>query len=60
MLTGVGDYYSAGVNLGGTLSPSTRALHAAIVAHNQALFDAFLNLDKPIVAAVNGTLSGRR
>ncbi len=59
VLTGTGEYYSAGVNLGATLSlQHPKKLHAFIVEHNQALFDAFLNVDKPIVAAVNGPSIG--
>jgi enoyl-CoA hydratase/carnithine racemase len=59
VLTGAGEYYSAGVNLGATLRlQHPRKLHAFIVQHNQALFDAFLDLDKPIVAAVNGHCIG--
>lgn len=59
VLTGAGEYYSAGVNLGATLRlQHPRRLHAFIVEHNQALFDAFLDLDKPIVAAVNGPAIG--
>ena len=59
VLTGTGTYYSAGVNLGGTLRlDHPKALHAFIVEHNQALFDTFLHIDKPIVAAVNGPAIG--
>ncbi len=59
VLTGTGDYYSAGVNLGGTLRVEhPKKLHRFIVHHNQALFDAFLDLDKPIIAAVNGPAIG--
>lgn len=59
VLTGEGRYYSAGVNLGGTLTLGhPRRLHAFIVEHNQALFDAFLAVDKPIVAAINGPAIG--
>lgn len=59
VLTGAGDYYSAGVNLGGTLRLAhPKTLHAFIVKHNQALFEAFLDLDKPIVVAVNGPAIG--
>lgn len=59
VLTGVGEYYSAGVNLGATMKlQHPRKLHAFIVEHNQALFDAFLDLDKPIIAAVNGPAIG--
>lgn len=59
VLTGSGAYYSAGVNLGGTLRVQhPRVLHGLIVAQNQALFDAFLDLEKPVVAAVNGPAIG--
>lgn len=59
VLTGTGEYYSAGVNLGATMKlQHPRKLHAFIVEHNQALFDAFLDLDKPIIAAVNGPAIG--
>ena len=59
VLTGTGKYYSAGVNLGGTLKLAhPKTLHAFIVEHNQAIFDAFLDLDKPIIVAVNGPAIG--
>lgn len=59
VLTGTDPYYSAGVNLGGTLQLAhPRTLHARIVAHNQALFDAFIDVKKPILAAVNGPAIG--
>lgn len=59
VLTGTDPYYSAGVNLGGTLRMAhPKKLHAMIVEHNQQLFEAFLNFDKPILAAVNGPAIG--
>lgn len=59
VFTGTGKYYSAGVNLGSTIKPMhPKRLHAMITKHNQALFDAFLDLDKPIIAAVNGHAIG--
>ena len=59
ILTGKGKYYCAGVNLGGAMKPDHPArLHAAIVAHNQALFDAFLDCPKPILVAMNGPVIG--
>lgn len=59
ILTGTDPYYSAGVNLGGTLKLGhPRALRASIVQHNQALFDTFLDFPKPILAAVNGPAIG--
>jgi enoyl-CoA hydratase/carnithine racemase len=59
VLTGTDPYYSAGVNLGGSLALGhPKTLHAEIARRNQALFDAFLDFDKPILAAVNGPAIG--
>lgn len=59
ILTGADAYYSAGVNLSATIQPQhPKKLHAFIVEHNQALFDTFINLDTPILVAVNGPAIG--
>lgn len=59
IFTGAGDYFSAGVNLGGTLKlMPPKALHKLIVTQNQQLFEAFLECDKPILVAVNGPAIG--
>ncbi|MFT5585945.1 MAG: peroxisomal 3,2-trans-enoyl-CoA isomerase [Cognaticolwellia sp.] len=59
ILTGSDPYYCAGVNLGASLKLAHPArLHQMIRVHNQALFDAFLNFPKPILAAVNGPAIG--
>ena len=59
VLTGTDPYYSAGVNLSSTVSPMhPRKLHEMIRTQNQALFDAFLDLDKPMLIAVNGPAIG--
>ena len=59
VLTGTGRYYSAGVNLGGTLSLGhPEKLRQEIIRHNQALFDMFLDFPKPILIAVNGPAIG--
>lgn len=59
ILTGAGDYYSAGVNLGGTIKlQAPKALHAFIVEHNEALFRRFIEFPKPILVAVNGPAIG--
>jgi len=53
------DFYCAGVNLAAVIRPMhPRALSKLIIQSNQGLFDAFLDLDKPIVAAVNGPAIG--
>ena len=55
ILTGADPYYCAGVNLSSTIQLGhPRALHAAIVEHNEALFEAFLGFAKPILVAANG------
>ena len=59
ILTGTGRYYSAGVNLSGTMRPMhPQRLRDQIIEHNQALFDLFLDFPKPILAAVNGHAIG--
>lgn len=59
IFTGHGRYYSAGVNLGGTLKlKPPKVLHQMLVSHNQALFEAFLRVEKPILVAVNGGAIG--
>jgi len=59
ILTGTDPYYCAGVNLGAAIKLGhPRKLHAFIVEHNQALFDAFLAFPKPILVAVNGPAIG--
>jgi peroxisomal 3,2-trans-enoyl-CoA isomerase len=59
ILTGTDPYYSAGVNLGGTLElRHPRELRALIIEHNQELFDGFIDFPKPILAAVNGPAIG--
>lgn len=59
ILTGAGEYYSAGANLGGSMQLMPPAkLHEFIVTKNQALFDNFLNCTKPLLIAVNGPALG--
>lgn len=59
ILTGTGEYYSAGVNLGGSLKlEHPRRLHQFIVDKNKALFQMFLDFPKPILIAVNGPAIG--
>ncbi len=59
IFTGAGDYFSAGVNLGGTIKlMHPKKLHQMIVNHNQSLFEAFLFCKKPILVAVNGPAIG--
>lgn len=59
VLTGADPYYCAGVNLAATLRlEHPRKLHAMIVKHNHALFDAFLDFPKPLLIAVNGPAIG--
>lgn len=59
ILTGADPYYCAGVNLSATIQLGhPRDLHAAIVEHNEALFEAFLGFSKPILVAANGPAIG--
>ena len=59
ILTGVGSYYCAGVNLSATLRLAhPRKLHANIKNSNQALFEMFLDFPKPLLVAVNGPAIG--
>ncbi|MEN0067846.1 MAG: enoyl-CoA hydratase/isomerase family protein [Myxococcota bacterium] len=59
VLTGTDPYYSAGVNLSATIQLGhPRTLRDTIVASNQALFDRFLDFDKPLLVAVNGPAIG--
>ena len=59
ILTGAGEYYSAGVNLSGTLKVmAPRKLRQLIASNNQALFEVFLGCAKPLLIAVNGPAIG--
>jgi len=59
VFTGNGDYFSAGVNLGGTMKlMHPKKLHRFIVEHNQELFEAFLDFPKPLLVAINGPAIG--
>lgn len=59
IFTGAGKYFSAGVNLGGTIQVMhPKKLHGFIVTHNQSLFEIFLDFPKPILVAVNGPAIG--
>lgn len=59
ILSGTGRYYSAGVNLGGSLKVMPpKKLHNLIVKNNLRLFDIFLNCNKPLLIAVNGPAIG--
>lgn len=59
ILTGSGEYYSAGVNLGAVIKlDHPKVLHRMIVEQNQGLFDLFLDFPKPIVVAANGPAIG--
>lgn len=59
IFTGAGDYYSAGVNLGGTLKlMAPKKLHKLIIERNELLFDRFLSYPKPILIATNGPAIG--
>ena len=59
VLTGTGKYYCAGVDLAATIRPMMpRTLHEDIRRSNRALFDHFLDLQKPILVALNGPAVG--
>jgi enoyl-CoA hydratase/carnithine racemase len=59
IFTGTGRYYSAGVNLAGTIKlMHPKKLKELIFQHNQQLFEAFLYFPKPILVAVNGPAIG--
>lgn len=59
IFTGAGDYYSAGVNLSGTIKiMHPKKLYELIVQHNEELFDKFLTFPKPLLVAINGPAIG--
>jgi len=59
VITGEGNYYSAGVDLSGTIKPMQPAkLQEMIRVKNQLVFDTFLDFPKPVVVAVNGPAIG--
>jgi len=59
VVTGEGSYYSAGVDLSGTIKPmAPKALQHMIRTKNQLVFDTFLDFPKPLVVAVNGAAIG--
>ena len=59
VLTGVGEYYCAGVDLSAILKPMhPQTLHDTIYEKNRQVFDTFLDFPKPLIAAVNGPAIG--
>jgi enoyl-CoA hydratase/carnithine racemase len=59
VLTGAGRYYSAGVDLSGSLELAhPRRLRSRIARSNYELFDRFIRFPKPILAALNGAALG--
>ncbi len=59
VITGKGDYYSAGVDLSALLQPMAPSkLVLQLREKNQSLFDKFIDFEKPIAAAVNGPAIG--
>ena len=59
VITGSGNYYSAGVDLSALLKPMAPSkLVLALRTKNQAVFDQFINFNKPIAAAINGPAIG--
>ena len=59
VITGRGEYYSAGVDLSSLITPMQPSkLVRKIRAQNQTVFSCFLEFPKPIIAAVNGPAIG--
>lgn len=59
VITGRGEYYSAGVDLSSLITPMQPSkLVQKIRDQNQTVFASFLEFPKPIVAAVNGPAIG--
>lgn len=59
VLTGTGEYYSAGADLAGLIKVMPpRKLLNELAAKNKSLFDMFLDYPKPIFVAVNGPAVG--
>ncbi len=59
IFTAKGKYFSAGVNLSGTIKPlHPKKLRELILKHNQQLFETFLCCTKPILVALNGPAIG--